>query len=196
MTFCILANTNHAFGLIKCAITQASKLLCPITLCLAGLISLAPGFEGLKAQTDNDQRFDNWRLACRATGVNETSCRLVQTLLREDDRRFLAEISLAAVSIADETQHRLVLRTPTRMLLSQPPAFRIGDAAAETQMAWRTCGPRACVATLTLTDEQVRDLRESLQMVVGYRVVGQPQNTVIEASLLGVTAGLDALSEG
>jgi len=194
MTFCMSDNIIHARTFIKRAISPSHKILRPALLCLATLLALAPGLEGLKAQTNNGQQFDNWRIECRATGVNETACRILQTLVRQDDRRFIAEISLAVVSVSGETQNRLVLRTPTGMLLTQKPAFRAGDAGVETQMAWRTCGPQACVATVNLSDEQIEALKGSLQMVVAYSVVGQPQPTVIEVSLLGVTAGLDALS--
>lgn len=146
-------------------------------------------------QTAEDMRFSAWTVRCLAVENDQENCWLIQTLFEEGTNRFLAEIRLGVAGSAEDPQYVLVMAAPTGILLTARPAFRIDGAAEGTPMNWHNCNESRCVASKTLTSEDVQSLRHGAQMIIGYHRFMAPEPTVFALSLLGVTAGLSALTE-
>lgn len=146
------------------------------------------------AQTGQpDDQYGDWTLQCEEHTAESRECWLVQILRRADDQRFLAEIRLGLSRSDDGTRHVMVMRTPTGILLTARPAFRVDNDMTDTPMTWNNCTERQCVAVQTLDPTDVDRLRRGLQMAIGYQQVRERQPTVFEVSLVGVTNGLAAL---
>lgn len=164
-------------------------------MCAAVVFALLVGATpGLAQQAANGSVFDDWQLSCRAEGVGQTSCALVQTLVESESDAFLAEVGLNLVTDADGAAGIvMVLRTPSGMLLPAQPAFRVGEAGTPRALTWRTCAGDACTAVLPLTPEDLSAMRAGASMIVGYQPINRPDPVAFAVSLRGVTAGLAAL---
>jgi invasion protein IalB len=164
---------------------------------LAALAMLAPLALPALAQTEdrprNGTRFQDWVLNCRAEAVNQTSCAITQSLVRQADEAFLAEFGLNRVQSDDKPQTVMIVRTPAGMDLRVDPAYRIDESEESTTLSWRTCAGDFCSAVLTLDEAQTEALRQGAQMTFGYRPFGANQPVAFAVSLSGVSDGLDAL---
>lgn len=136
----------------------------------------------------------NWRLACQATAVNQTSCVIAQTLSVGAQNTFLAEVTLRYAEIDGSDRTIMAVSTPTNMRLSAQPGYRVSDSDETLPLTWRTCTPQICTASRILEESEISALRANPSFVLGYHPMGNPEPLVFEISLDGVSAGLDALS--
>lgn len=142
----------------------------------------------------NGTQYGDWRLACQATAVNQTSCAIAQTLSTTEQKRFLAEVTLQFLEFDGENRIIMAVSTPTNMLLPAQPGYRVGKSGETLPLAWRTCNAQFCTASRLLEDTEVSALRNGLSFVLGYQPINQKEPLVFEISLKGVSAGLNALN--
>lgn len=140
-------------------------------------------FAGLPGQAQSVAQFRDWSLTCAETGL----CALSQTLTSANGQVFLATLSLQE---ADGLV--LVLRTPVGPYLPERPAL-IVSGQGEATFVWSHCTPAHCIATLRPDAALIDAMRRARAMVVGYRLIGAQEPRRIEVSLMGITAGLQAL---
>lgn len=152
---------------------------------------LVPGTA--QAEVANGTVFGDWTVSCTAETTQRTICALTQTVVTTEGARFLAEIGLNLVEEADATSVVMVVRTPSAMLLPVQPAFRVGSGDPVT-LTWRTCAGEFCTAVQVLGPEDVASLREARSMILGYQSIAETGPVTFSVSLLGVTAGLTALT--
>lgn len=171
-------------------------------LAAAVLLALVPAQSQSQAQAQtqgaaqdgprNGTAFADWTVVCAAEAPEQNVCALAQTLENPETGALLAEIGLNPLGSGDAARLVMVLRTPTSMLLSVRPAFRVG-AGPTVPLNWHTCTGDTCSALLTLDDASIRALRRGITMIVGYQPLGQDRPLTFPVSLRGVTAGLRAL---
>lgn len=140
----------------------------------------------------NGTEFGDWTVVCAAEAVGQTICALAQTLADPADGRLLAEIGLNPIGSGPDARLVMVLRTPSSMLLTVRPAFRVG-AGPTVPLNWHTCAGETCSALLTLEPDDIAAMRRGLTMIVGYQPVHLDQPLTFPVSLRGITAGLRAL---
>ena len=146
-----------------------------------------------RAEVANGTVFGDWTISCTAETTERTICALTQTVVTAQGARFLAEIGLNAVQEAGATSVVMVLRTPSAMLLPVQPAFRVGSRDP-VPLTWRTCAGEFCTAVQVLGPADVTALRAARSMILGYQGIADPSPVTFSVSLLGVTAGLTALT--
>lgn len=141
--------------------------------------------------------FGNFTLQCEAETIQTVTCALVQTIVAADDRRFLAEIgvNLGARNGASASSEglTLVIRTPSAMRLSVPPAYVLAEGAQEVPVPWLTCAGDFCLAALPLDDSALQALRTSPNLTAGYLPLGSTNPISFEVALDGLAQGLQAL---
>lgn len=144
----------------------------------------------------NGTVYGDWQLACQATAINETACAIAQTISLSDGNRFLAEVTLQKLTIEDSAERIVMaLTTPTNMLLTAQPGYRVGTEEETLPLVWRTCTQQLCTASRVLEPAEVDALRSGVTVVLGYQSAASPEPIIFELSLNGVSAGLDALSQ-
>lgn len=151
---------------------------------------------GVSAQdaATNGTLFGNWRLSCQATAVNQTTCVIAQTLTVGEQNAFLAEVTFQYAEVDGENKTIMAVSTPTNMLLSARPGYRMTDTEETLPLTWRTCTPQICTASRVLEDSEVDAIRTNQTFVIGYHPIANPEPLVFEISLQGASEGLDALS--
>ncbi|WP_316015526.1 invasion associated locus B family protein [Roseobacter sp. HKCCA0434] len=135
-------------------------------------------------------RHRDWSLDCRATGVDQTSCVLAQRLISPDTEAEIAQIVLRA----REDGTALVLRVPTGVDLTRRPAFEVDDGTAQA-LTWTACDANHCLAATALDAERSQALRDGVTATFGYQPLSAEAPLLFDVSLLGISAGWDALLE-
>lgn len=148
-----------------------------------------------QATAQNGDVFGDWRLACRAPAVGPSICNIFQVLTVTETGEFLAEISLQPAVVDGENAVVLALSTPTDMLLTIKPGFKIATQSATLPLEWRTCSSDACLASRVLQPDEVLALRAGTQMIMGYQPVKQTEPLRFTVSLKGVTRGLASMKQ-
>lgn len=148
-----------------------------------------------QSTAQNGDVFDDWRLACRAPAVGQSTCNIFQVLTVTETGEFLAEISLQPAVIDGENVVVLGLSTPTDMLLTIKPGFKIATLSDTLPLEWRTCSSEVCLASRVLQTNEVLALRAGTQMIMGYQSVKQTEPLRFSVSLKGVTRGLASMKQ-
>ena len=154
-----------------------------VLACLVVLLATPTGAEEVSRHRD-------WALDCRATGVGRTSCVLAQRLVSPQDGTEIAQIVLRA----REDGTALVLRVPTGVDLTRRPAFEVDGGGAHA-LTWTACDPNHCLAAVALDAEQSQALRDGIVATFGYQPLGAEAPLLFDVSLLGISAGWEALTE-
>lgn len=161
----------------------------------AGLITSVLGTASAAQNAPaNGTKYGDWRLACQATAVNQTSCAIAQTLTTGEQNTFLAEVTLQIAEIEGNPRTIMAVSTPTNMLLPAQPGYRVGKSGETLALTWRTCNQQFCSASRLLEESEVSALRSGLSFVLGYHPIASKDPLVFEISLKGVSAGLNALN--
>lgn len=158
---------------------------------VATVLALMP-LHKAHAEVANGAVFGDWTVSCTAETSQKTICALTQTVVTAEDQRFLTELGLNLVTEDGTESVVMVMRTPSAMMLTTQPAFRIGSADPVT-LAWRTCAGDFCTAIQVLSPEDLAAMRAARDMIVGYQSVTSESPVTFSVSLAGVTAGLTAL---
>jgi invasion protein IalB len=148
------------------------------------------------AQTEADQiEFGDWMLECSEETSDAQNCWLFQRLVNAADDSFLAEIRLAFAGNGDPVRSMLFMHAPPGILLTARPAYRVDDDETDIPLIWHNCTQRRCTAIRSLEIDEFDRLLAGGQIAIGYQRLAASQPTVFEVSLVGVTAGFDALAE-
>ncbi|MBS0123536.1 invasion associated locus B family protein [Thetidibacter halocola] len=141
---------------------------------------------------DSGQTFGNWTVSCEALGVNRTACVLEQTLTRDADGAFVAQV--LAFWNADGSERFLAMRVPLGVYLASGIELRAEDEDAVFPLIWQTCTPRFCEALRVLPEERLQAFADGeAQVLAGYRPGPLAEPLVFSVSMSGVMQGLEAL---
>ena len=105
------------------------------------------------------------------------------------------EISGLLGEIDDPVRSMLFMHAPPGILLTARPAYRVDDDETDIPLIWHNCTQRRCTAIRSLEIDEFDRLLAGGQIAIGYQRLAASQPTVFEVSLVGVTAGFDALAE-
>ncbi|WP_114965336.1 invasion associated locus B family protein [Alkalilacustris brevis] len=140
------------------------------------------------AQGDATEQFRDWALVCSEAG----ECRLAQTLM-SSDRVWLGTVILQP--LAQGEQARMAdLFVPLGAHF--PSGVFVGRGGGAMQRAeWVHCSEVACEARFQLDGEGERSWRAGQTAELRYRPSPSAPAASIDISLMGVTAGLQALDQ-
>lgn len=152
---------------------------------LAGaVIAVSPTWGA--AQGDVSEKFRDWALVCSDSG----DCRLAQTLM-SSDRVWLGTVMLQP-ALQGEEARMADLFVPLGAHF--PSGVFVGRGEGAMQRAeWVRCSEVACEARFLLDGEGERHWRAGQTAELRYRPSPSAPAASIEISLMGVTAGLQAL---
>lgn len=142
----------------------------------------------------NGTEFGDWRLACVAQAVNQTSCALVQRVIFSDTGELIAEVRLSRLVVGEEPRILMALQTPTNMRLPIRPAFQIVGTEDTIPLEWQTCGGEVCTAVRLLENEEVQSLVTAPSIIIGYQPIASDEPLNFQGSLDGISDGLSALA--
>lgn len=148
-----------------------------------------------QSSAQNGTIFDDWRLTCRAPAVDQTVCNIFQVLTVTETGDFLAEVSLQPAVVDGEAAVVLALSTPTDMLLTMRPGYKVGAGSETLPLEWRTCSSSVCLASRVLQKDEVLALKAGSEIVMGYQSVNQAAPLRFSVSLKGVTEGLASMTQ-
>ena len=131
------------------------------------------------------EQFRDWQMVCSGPA----SCALVQTLVAPNGGMFLAELRF----LQSSEGVLLALRTPLGPFLPERPAAQVGQGRALV-FDWHSCDGRSCLAVHRPDGATLDAMRRASRMTLAYRLAGSTQARRLDVSLMGVTAGLRALT--
>lgn len=128
--------------------------------------------------------FVDWRVSCQSDDV----CQLSQTLNTAD------EVWMATIGLQKADGAILSVHVP------QGAHFPSGIYAKlpgvmPTRLSWLNCSRKACLAAARVGDPVLNSMRKNREGWLLYRPAPDAQPIEIAFSLMGVSAGLDALEE-
>ncbi|WP_316016033.1 invasion associated locus B family protein [Roseobacter sp. HKCCA0434] len=149
-----------------------------------------PGSELLAPQSSgvipNNASFGGWQVTCEAVGVGQTSCNLVQTLLRADDETLL--LRLLVTRLGEDLV--LLAQTPIGVYLPSGAVYQVeGDDTPQRDMVWQRCLGPLCEAALALDEEEIARIGEGT-MLFGYRPGPGAEPVILQVTLDGLGEGI------
>ena len=160
-----------------------------------GALLVASSVSAQDAEVVNGQQFGGWVVSCEATGVNRTACILSQTLTREGDGAFIAQVM--AFWSGDGAASFLAARVPMGVYLPTGFILQGEDAEEGVPFIWQTCTGQVCEALRQADEGLLRTLAVDNETVVGQfqpRLDMEP--FLFRFSMAGVIEGLEALRPG
>lgn len=140
------------------------------------------------AQGDANEQFRDWALVCAESG----GCRLAQTLM-STERVWLGTVMLHPLANGDDARMAELFVPPGAHF---PSGVFVGRGEGEAQRAeWIRCSEVACEARLLLDEEGERYWRAGRTAELRYRPSPSAPAARVDISLMGVTAGLQALDQ-
>lgn len=136
--------------------------------------------------TSLQETYQDWVVACGLTDAGKR-CSFSQQQSQQNGQRVLAiELTAAADGAISGT---LVL--PFGLALAAGASLQVDDQPALPALAFSTCLPAGCLVPLSLSRDQVAQMRNGSQLRVNVRAEGSPQPTLFSISLKGLSAALD-----
>lgn len=177
-----------------------SPLFSPGHIVFAGLVAALLLPSQIRAQIANNSVFGDFTLKCEVETITTMVCALAQGVVAAEDQRFLAEFALNLGSRTTGTdspprvdEMTFVLRTPTAMRLTTPPAFIVAEAEEQTTLNWLTCAQDACLAVAPVSEEGLRALSAAPSMTIGYLPLAAEAPISFQIGLAGLREGLATL---
>lgn len=144
----------------------------------------------------NGQTFGTWTVSCEAVAVGQTACLLNQTILRDTDRAFLAQ--LVALTDANTGKRYLLARVPLGASLPFGFAMRPEGTEDETSLLrfdWQTCAGQFCEALAEIDEDRLAKLdSDGTKMLASYQPSLKTEPLVFRLSLQGARAGMAAIA--
>ena len=162
-----------------------------------GLLALVPAFlsgPSAGAQESGSKGdvtvavFRDWQ---KIENPTTGGCLLVQSVVTKTSGSLLAQIILQREAGAPV----LAVRVPNGASLATGIAYRIDGAGAAVNLDWVSCDSKLCLARTSLDAAQFRALLNGRQLELGFRPLPTSRALVVPMSLLGVTAGWNALAD-
>jgi invasion protein IalB len=148
----------------------------------------------VSAQEDvaNGQKFGAWTVSCEALGKNRTTCILTQTLNRDNDNAFIAQ--MMAFWSSDGSQRFIAARVPMDAYLPSGFAIRAEDSDEAIPFVWQSCFGDVCEAMRQVDGEEIDTVALETGTVLGsFRPRLGMEPFVFRFSMEGLDAGLEAL---
>ncbi|WP_425073622.1 invasion associated locus B family protein [Sagittula sp. S175] len=140
----------------------------------------------------NGQKFGAWTVGCEALGMNRTACVLNQTLSRDSDQAFIAQ--MMAFWSADGEKMYLAARVPMGAYLPSGFAIRAEEKEEAVPFVWQACQGQVCEAMREVDSEMLDDLGLDNEAVLGsFRPRLGMEPIVFRFSMAGIREGLTAL---
>lgn len=128
--------------------------------------------------------FSDWQVSCQ----NEDDCRMSQTLNTENSNW------LATISLQQSDEAILSVRVPQGVHFPSGIYAKLPNVVP-TRLVWLTCDRAACLAAAEVSGSVVASMRQNQEGWLLYRPTPNSRPIEIAFSLMGVSAGLDALAE-
>lgn len=163
----------------------------------AAAVAQQPPAEGSGAglEVSEIKDFRDWRMKCLSDGAREM-CSIFQNNVAKaknsDEKIFALLARMTLVAKDGETIPHLSLVAPLGVWLPGGISFRFDDGKTITA-PFLQCGPDGCITDLAVSDDFLPTVKKSRTMHVTYTLPNQ-QPVTIDVSMMGVTAGLKALS--
>lgn len=155
-----------------------------------------PDTENTAQVVANGQTFDAWTVTCEAVAVGQTACLLNQTILRDTDRAFLAQV--LALTNADDGKRYLLARVPLGAGLPFGFAMRpegTEDEESLLRFDWQTCFGQFCEALAEIDENRLAQVdSEGTTMLASYLPSLKGEPLVFRLSLQGLRAGMEAIA--
>ena len=189
----ISVSTQHPFR--RTAITRLQntrripRLALLVALCSAVWVLGSPP---VAAQTLEDVRpgatHQDWQVLCEDTPTGE-NCFISQAIV-DDAGDPVMQISLGRL----EDDNVMVIYLPLGLDLRPGILFQVEDKFRR-EFPFQTCLPNGCRVVVQVDEEMLTAMRTGTQFVVGIKTLGSDRVGVIEGSLMGFTAGFQAVTE-
>jgi invasion protein IalB len=134
----------------------------------------------------------DWEQRCFRTEDGSNPCQLYQ-LLKDAEGNAVAEISMFDLPDGGQAVAGASIVAPLETLLTESLRLKIDTGAAKVYpFTW--CAPIGCIARVGFTAEEVAQFKAGAKAVVTIVPVVAPDQTVdLDLSLVGFTAGYDAM---
>lgn len=135
----------------------------------------------------------DWEQRCVRTEDGSDPCQLYQ-LLNDTTGNPVAEFSVFGLAPGQQAAAGATAIVPLETLLTQELTFQI-DAGAPKRYPFSWCSPIGCIARIGFTAEEVAAMKKgALAKMTIVPVVSPNDKVVLDISLIGFTAGYDAVN--
>jgi len=152
-------------------------------------------FAQTETRVTNGQSFGAWQISCTAIAVGETACVLNQTLYRDTDNAFLAQ--MLAVWSSDGQKRYILARVPAGVYLPAGIAMRPANIEGEdkiVQMVWQSCINDVCEALAEIDVDMLSAFADDgVSVVASYQPSINAAPIVFIFEMSGVLEGMDAV---
>jgi len=137
----------------------------------------------------------DWEQRCvRAPEGEQDQCQLYQ-LLDDEAGNSVAEMTIFGLEPGGQAAAGATIVTPLETLLTQQITLRVDDGTAK-RYPFTWCSEIGCFARIGFTADEVEAFRRGVSATLSIVPVAAPDQTVtLEVSLIGFTAGYDAVNE-
>ncbi|WP_185020774.1 invasion associated locus B family protein [Histidinibacterium lentulum] len=141
----------------------------------------------------NGTTFGDWVVACEATSIRRTVCRLVQTLTLQDSDQLVAQF----IAVPAEDGAVLIAQVPMGVFLPGGAVYRFAEneEVEQREMVWQSCQGQICEAAYPLDDDELALMGEHDAMLFGYRMSADSDPIVIEVDISEFTRGIGVLRD-
>jgi invasion protein IalB len=148
--------------------------------------------EEVGAEPFDVEVFGDWEKRC-VTLPEEENCTLFQ-LLQDDQGNNVAEISLFGLPPGQQAAAGATIVTPLETLLTQQITLQV-DTGQARRYPFSWCSQIGCFARVGFTEAEVAAFRRGARATMTIVPAAAPdQQVVLSISLLGFTAGLEAVN--
>jgi len=132
----------------------------------------------------------SWTVTC-SQGGKANRCVMLQRLATKEKRQVVAS---ASIRITQEGGAELNVAMPTGVFIA-PGMVLLVDGAEAAKAAFRTCGPRACQAALTIDQDLINKLAKGKTFNTNVQMMGGKPLS-LQFSLEGFTKAYAAFKKG
>ena len=130
---------------------------------LAAIWSVPPA----GADTRIEKTFDTWKVTCAETEKTKGKRCVIRYALANSKKRIVFSWSMVR---NEKGKHIVAIRTPTGVRL--PAGVQIGFPGTKpVTLAYKTCGPRLCLAEFEFTNLWLKSFTSRPMIVVGYEAI-------------------------
>lgn len=130
----------------------------------------------------------DWQVVCEDTPTGE-SCFITQAAVDEDGEPVM-QISIGVI----DGERVMVIHLPLGLDLRPGILFQVGDGL-QREFPFQTCLPNGCRVIARVDQEMLAALRGGTSFRVGVKTVESDRAAAIEGSLMGFTAGFNAVTQ-
>ena len=141
----------------------------------------------------NNSRFGDWIVNCQAVTTNQTACRLIQTISRQQDQSLVARF-VAVPGTNGSTL--LAAQVPMGVHLPGGAVFRPegSEDSQQRKMVWQKCLGQICEAAIVLNEQDLAEFSDAGTILFGYRMDVNADPIVVRVSVSQFAAGIAAIT--